>query len=65
MLISQQKQKDNGQTFLGEKLGSAVLDSGASATNCGTKWFDCFLETVPVQQQKNKCPRRTKKLQVQ
>ena len=31
------KQEENCNTFLGETLGSAVLDSGTSGTICGTK----------------------------
>ena len=37
VLMSQQKRKNGGDIFLGETLGSAVLDSGASSTVCGTK----------------------------
>ena len=40
------KQEENGNTFLDETLSSAVLDSGASGTVCGTKWYKCFLETL-------------------
>ena len=36
----------------GETLGSAVLDSGASSTVCGTKWYKCFLETLTDAQKK-------------
>ena len=31
---------------MGETLGSAVLDNGASSTVCGTKWYKRFLETL-------------------
>ena len=37
---------------MGETLGSAVLDSGASSTVCGTKWYKCFLETLTDAQKK-------------
>ena len=37
VLMSQQKRKNSGDIFLGETLCSAVLDSGASSTVCGTK----------------------------
>ena len=40
--------------FGGETLGSAVLDSGASSTICGTKWYKCFLETLTDAQKKKK-----------
>ena len=33
-------------------LGSAVLDSGATSTVCGTKWYKCFLETLTDAQKK-------------
>ena len=46
--MSQQKR----DTLLGETLGSAVLDSGASSTVCGTKWYKCFLETLTDAQKK-------------
>ena len=52
VLMSQQKRKNGGDIFLGEKLGSAVLDSGASSTVCGTKWYKCFLETFTDAQKK-------------
>ena len=38
--------------FLGETLGSAVLDSGTSGTIWGTKWYECFLETLTDTQRK-------------
>ena len=52
VLMSQQKRKNGGDIFLGETLGSAVLDSGASSTVCGTKWYKCFLETLTDAQKK-------------
>ena len=53
VLMSQQKPKNGGDIFLGETLGSVVLDSVASSTICGTKWYKCFLETL-TDAQKNK-----------
>ena len=50
--MCQQKLKNSGDIFLGERLGSAVLDSGASSTVCGTKWYKCFLETLMDAQKK-------------
>ena len=50
--MSQQKRKNGGDIFLGETLGSAVLDSGASSTVCGIKWYKCFLETLTDAQKK-------------
>ena len=52
MMIQLTKQEENGNTFLGETLGSAVLYSGASGTVCGTKWYECFLETLTNAQRK-------------
>ena len=52
VLMSQQKRKNGGDIFWGETLGSAVLDSGASSTVCGTKWYKCFLETLTDAQKK-------------
>ena len=46
MLMSQEKWEDNGHTLLGEILGSAILDNGASGTICGIKWSECFLEII-------------------
>ena len=40
VMISQlSKREENGNTFLGETLGSAILDSGAFGTICGTNVF--------------------------
>ena len=52
VLMSQQKRKFGGNIFLGETLGSVVLDSGSSSTVCGTKWYKCFLETLTDAQKK-------------
>ena len=52
VFLSQQKHENSGDTLLGETLGSAVLDSGASSTVCGTKWYKCFLETLTDAQKK-------------
>ena len=52
VLVSKQKRKYAGDIFLSETLGSAVLDSGASSTVCGTKWYKCFLETLTDAQKK-------------
>ena len=52
VLISQQKCRYCGDIFLSETLGSAVLDSGASGTVYGTKWYKCFLETLTDAQKK-------------
>ena len=52
VLMSQQKHKNGGDIFGGETPGSAVLDSGASSTVCGTKWYKCFLETLTDAQKK-------------
>ena len=38
MLCQLTKQEENTNTFFGETLSSAVLDSDASGTICGTKW---------------------------
>ena len=46
------KWEGNSNTFLSETLGSAVLDSGASGTICGTKWYKCFLEILTDAQRK-------------
>ena len=46
------KQGENGNTFLGETLGSAILDSGVSGTICRTKWYEYFLETLTDAQRK-------------
>ena len=47
VMISQlTKQEENDNTFLSEIFGSAVRNSGASGTVCGTKWYECFLETL-------------------
>ena len=53
VLMSQQKRKKGRDIFWGETLGSAVLDSGASSTVCGAKWYKCFLETLTDVQKKN------------
>ena len=37
---------------MGETLGSAVLDNGVFGTICGTKWYECFLETLTYKQSK-------------
>ena len=50
--MSQQKRKNGRDIFLGETLGSAVLDRGASSTVCGRKWYKCFLETLTDAQKK-------------
>ena len=50
--MNKQKHKYGGDIFLSETLGSAVLDSGASSTVCGTKWYKCFLETLTDAQKK-------------
>ena len=52
VLMSQLKHKNGGDIFLGETLGSVVLDSDASSTVCGTKWYKCFLETLMDAQKK-------------
>ena len=52
VLMSQQKCKNSGDIFLGESLGSAVLDCGASSTVCGKEWYKCFLETLTDAQKK-------------
>ena len=46
------KQEENGNTFLEETLGSAVLDCGTSGTVGGTKWYKCFLEILTDAQRK-------------
>ena len=63
VLMSLQKRKNGGDIFLGETLGSAVLDSGASSTVCGTKWYKCFLETLTdAQKKKNSKNKRSENL---
>ena len=52
VLMSQLKRKYGRDIFLSPTLGSAVLDSGASSTVCGTKWYKCFLETLMDAQKK-------------
>ena len=51
-LINKQNRQNSRDIFLGETLSSAVLDSGASSTVCGTKWYKCFLETLTDAQKK-------------
>ena len=41
------RQADDGPSFLGETVGSIVLDSGASGTVCGEEWYNCFVDTLP------------------
>ena len=52
VLMSQQKCENSRDIFGGEMLDSVVLDSGASSTVCGTKWYKCFLETLTDAQKK-------------
>ena len=33
------------QTFIGETLSMAVMDSGCTKTVCGEVWLNCYLET--------------------
>ena len=54
------REKLDNSSLLGQKINSAILDSGASTTVCGKKWLDCFLETLP-EDSKKKSP--TKKEQ--
>ena len=53
VLMSQQEICNKGDTFLGETVGSVVLDSGASGTVCGLKWYECFLDTLPDKVREN------------
>ena len=46
MMSQLTKLEENGNIFLGETLGFAVLDSCASGTVCGTKCYEYFLETL-------------------
>ena len=63
VLMSKQKRKNGGEIFLGETLGSVVLDSGASSTVCETKWYKCFLETLmDAQKKKNSKNKRSENL---
>ena len=48
--MSQQKWGDITQTFLSITLNSAILDSDAPGTVCGTKWYECFLGIIPEKQ---------------
>ena len=50
-LMSQQKHKNSGDIFLGEMLGSVVLDSAASSTVCGTKRY-VFLKQLRMHKRK-------------
>ena len=54
MMSQLTKREENGNTFLGETLSSAVQDSGASGTVYGTKWYKCFLKTLTDAQRKKK-----------
>ena len=44
VLMSQQKQKNGGDIFWGETLGSAVLNSGASAPFVEQNGINVFLK---------------------
>ena len=44
VLMSQQKHKNGGDIFLGETLGSAVLDSGAPAQFVEQNGINVFLK---------------------
>ena len=35
--------------FTGEALHSAILDSGCRRTVCGRLWYECFLESLPLE----------------
>ena len=54
IMMSQLTKWEENANFLGETLGSAVLDSGAFGTVWGTKWYECFLETLTDTQRKKK-----------
>ena len=63
VLMSQQKRKNSENTLLGEMLGSAVIDSGASSTICETKWYKCILESLMnAQKKKNSKNKRSENL---
>ena len=53
VLMSNQNKDNDSNTFLGETIGNVVLDSGASGTVCGVKWYECFLETLPDKVREN------------
>ena len=52
MMSQLTKQEENDNTFLGETLGSTVLDSGASAEQNGTI---VFLKHLLTYKEKNNC----------
>ena len=54
MQMSQQKQEDSAHMFLGETLGSIVLDSGTSELSMKRNGYECFLETIPEKQKTEK-----------
>ena len=64
MMSQLTKQEENSNTFLGETLGSTVLDSVASGTVCGTKWYECFLETLTNVQRKKKIVKGVRTLKI-
>ena len=53
VLMSQQEKCNDSDTFLGETVGNVVLDTGASGTVCGLKWYECFLDTLSDKEREN------------
>lgn len=45
--------RESENSLFGETINCAILDSGASATVCGKKWLDCFLETLSEDSKKD------------
>ena len=43
---------DYNQTFLGETLSMAIIDSGCVNIVCGEAWLNCYLETLSDSEQK-------------
>ena len=62
MMSQLTKWEKNGNTFLHESFGSAVLDSGVSGTVYRTKWYEWFLETLTGTQRKKKLLKEWKPL---
>ena len=49
VLLNLSDSSDEKCSLLGQTVGSAILDSGCAKSVCGSDWYHCYTDTLPVE----------------
>ena len=59
VLLNIEDSTSGDSSILGQTIGSMILDSGCAKSVCGQDWYDCYMETLSVEDKRKLHPKKS------